>query len=85
MIFFPFKYVDYWEKIVLFRNRHPQNSTTELIFIHRYMYILTSAITKQTGCMKIHLEYFFQYPFREKNNGKCKKKSASKKKEYLTS
>ena len=47
------------------------------------MYILTSAITKQTGCMKIHLEYFFQYPFCEKNNGKCKKKYASKKRNIL--
>ena len=53
--------------------------------INTYMYILTSAITKQTGCMKIHLEYFFQYPFREKNNGKCKKKICIEKKEYLTS
>ena len=47
------------------------------------IYILTSAITKQTGCMKIHLEYFFQYPFCEKNNGKCKKKYASKKRNIL--
>ena len=48
------------------------------------MDILGSAITKQTGCMKIHLEYFFQYPFREKNNGKCKKKIyASKKRNIL--